>query len=377
MSSENTSKDPESSQSPWRNRAPRSTYGRLRDAREAEPRLEISPNQSVSDGEAGAESLAGRELAAALLNKNVHPVLIFGSKGSGKTSLIASLLRYMRDQPDADATVELAEDVYPNSNHPQWARQLEWSRDVFYKRVFGFIDGEAPPSTQQDQPFFVPVRITRKTGEQVTVAFLEGKGEWYQADMDASVPFKPFKDFLAGVLQNFSARASVIYLAPYVSWSHEEPPESRHLRLSDIGLVGAIESYENTRRAHVHHDQHLFLISKWDVFCGSIASYNFIDPDEDEILAVLSDRYKLSWTKFLNARFSEDQQNKGFSVFSSGVMDGNAIARVSDDDGELLMFYSRKLWDWVYCNATGQVLYQDVRPKPPGLVDKIIGWLRR
>jgi hypothetical protein len=317
----------------------------------------------------------GKELAKSFKDKNVHPVFIFGAKGSGKSSLIASILRYMRDREEAAASIELAESIFPEGDQ-WWVDSIEWSRDLFYKKVFAYVDNKAPEATQEAQPFFVPVKVTRKSGEEIYFAFLEGKGEWYQPDFSTNVPFRKFKGFLQGVLQNYNDKATVIYVAPFVTGSSFEPANSPYLRNSDIGLLGALEEYLSIRRAFAHQDQHMFLVTKWDVFCGSIASPSFIDPLGDEIQVVLRERYPLAWTRFLNSNFSGVIQNKDYSAFCSGLIDGTTIVSAAEEDDANVSFYARKLWDWLHENAVGGILYQDVRPKELTKVDKVLKWLR-
>ena len=317
----------------------------------------------------------GKELAALFKDKRVHPVFIFGSKGSGKTSLIASMLKYMRDRVEADATVELAEWVLPDGEG-WWSTSASWSRDLFYRKVLDYLDNVAPRATLEEQPFFVPVKLTRRNQEEVLFAFLEGQGEWYQPDLQAEVPFRRFKSFLHGMLQGFNDKATVVYIAPFVTESSMEASHSSHLRESDLGLLGAIDEYSRVRKAFAHQDHHLFLLTKWDVYCESVVSPSFLDPRGEEIVAVLRERYPLAWTRYMNAAFSIENQNKSYSTYCSGLINGQNIVLAAEGDDENVAFYARKLWDWLYGNATGGALYPDVRPRPPGLLDRVLKWLR-
>ncbi|MBP0639677.1 hypothetical protein [Cupriavidus sp. AcVe19-6a] len=326
------------------------------------------------DSSAEEELQMGKEMAAVFKDKGVHPVLLFGSRGSGKTSLIASLLKYMRDRPDADASIDLAEELFPEGD-PRWTKRIGWARDVFYKKSFEFIDRQAPATTQEAQPFFVPVRVTRKNGAYTYFAFLEGKGEWYMPDYEADVPFQRFRGFIQGLLQSFSSPATVLYVAPFVSEDKDEGPSAKGLQLSDMGLLGAIGEYGTVRKAMSHQDRHLFLVTKWDVCCDSIATEKFLEPEEEDIQTVLAERYQLSWTKYLNLPLSTE--NKSYSTYCAGVMDGRTISAPASEDSDRIAQFPRKLWDALYQNATGRVLYEDVQPRELGWLDKLLGLLRR
>ena len=330
---------------------------------------------SISEASEEEEIQMGKEVAAIFKDKGVHPVLIFGSKGSGKTSLIASLLKYMRDRPEAAASIELAEELFPE-NDPKWTRRIEWAQNVFFKTGFDFIvDRVAPPSTLESLPFFIPVKVTLQNGTFSYFAFLEGKGEWYMPDYDAQVPFRKFKGFIQGLLQSFSNTSTVLYIAPFVTEDKDEGPNTKGLRLSDVGLLGAISEYALIRKAMFHQDHHLFLVTKWDVCCDTIASEKFIEPDADEIQNVLRERYQLAWTKYLN--LSLPGENKSYSWYCSGVMDGRTVSTPAAEDSDRIAQFPRKLWDSLYQNATKKVLYEDVQPRELGFLDKLLRLLRR
>lgn len=330
--------------------------------------------EAYSSGLSVEEELQmGKEMAAIFKDKGVHPVLIFGSKGSGKTSLIASLFKYMRDRPEAAASIDLAEELFPEGD-PRWTKRIAWAREVFYKKAFEFIDKQAPATTQEDQPFFIPVRLTQN-GVFTYFAFLEGKGEWYMPDYQSDVPFRKFKGFIQGVLQAFSNPSTVLYVAPFVTEDKDEGPSAKGLRLSDVGLLGAIGEYAALRKAMFHQDRHVFLMTKWDVCCESIATERFVDPEAEEIQTAIQERYQLAWTKYSNLALPE--QNRSYSVYCAGVMDGRTISAPATEDSDRIARFPRKLWDALYQNATGAVLYQDVQHREPGWLEKLLRLLRR
>lgn len=337
------------------------------------------PEQSTSEDPDDQIKL-GQELATIFKDSGIHPVFIFGSKGSGKTSLLASLFRYIQVSERSDATLSFREDIFP-SGDDRWNRHTTWARDVFYRKVHDAINSKAPQATIEASPFFVPVKLTRSTGEEISFAFLEGMGEWYMPDENAEVPFKPFKGFLQGLLQQFNGSATVIYVAPFTTAGYSandtaESSKSADLRKSDLGLLGAINEYINLRRAQFHQDNHLFLMSKWDIFCGGVSSDSFFNPSGDDIQDAFKDRFIMAWTRFQNLNSSNVKQNKIFSAYCAGVISDLSILKPSQEDSEVIDRYPRKLWDWLHLSHSGIPLYQDMQPRRPNLLDRFIRLLR-
>jgi hypothetical protein len=334
-----------------------------------------SSSKVINSLDESSQVQLGKELAAIFKNHSIHPVFIFGSRGSGKTSFLASMFKYMRDREESEASIDLIEDVFPADNL-HWRDSLAWSRDLFYKKVFAYMDSTVPPATQEGQPFFVPIKLTRLNGEEVNFAFLEGKGEWYMPDYSADVPFKAFKGFLQGMLQHFNGPATVLYVGPYVTEASDESQKAQDLRDSDKGLLGALKQYKEQRKAYFHQDHHMFIVTKWDVYCESLASESFSDPDEDEIKNVARARFPLTWAQFMNVNMSSEIQNRSISTFCAGIIQGQNVVMPAEQDVHAIDFYPRKIWDYLYQNVTGGVLYSDVRPTPQGFLDRILNMLR-
>ncbi len=327
------------------------------------------------------QKLLGQELATIFKDNNVHPILIFGSKGSGKTSLLASLFGYIQQSDLAAATLALRDDIFPSQN-PQWTAHIAWARQLFHRIVLDFIGHKAPRSTSEESPFFVPVKLTLTTGDEASFAFLEGRGEWYMPDHNSDIPYKPFHALLEGLLQHYNGSATAIFIAPYTSGGYAprhggaEPSNSLDLRNSDLGLLGAINEYLGLRRAALHKDNFIVLMTKWDVFCEGISGDSFINPSGQEIQDALKQRFELSWVRFQNLNIVGTQQNKLFSVYCSGVIDGLVVIKPPQDDIDVINRYPRKLWNWLYTNNTGSPLYPDVLPRPEGILDRLIRVIR-
>jgi hypothetical protein len=325
------------------------------------------------------QALLGQELAALFKDAGVHPVLIFGSRGSGKTSMLASLFRYMQLEV-AQATLSLNESLLPTDD-PKWNPHAQLARQLYYGKVLDFIKRRAPPATQELTPFFIPVTLTRTSGEEARFAFLEGKGEWYMPNETADVPFKPFHGLLQGLLQNYNSEASVIYAAPYTTGvlsrgGAVESAGNANMQRSDLGLLGVINEYVNLRRATFHRDRHLFLLTKWDMYCDGLSDPAFQHPPGEALQGVIRERFPLAWARFQNLNFQGSAQNKMYSSYSAGLIDDLTVLSPAQSDSDIVDFYPRKLWDLLYEHHTGTPLYPDVRPRRPSLIDRFIQMIR-
>lgn len=339
----------------------------------------VSPSTAPAPAEMDAQMQLGQELATIFKNNNVHPVLIFGSAGSGKTSMLASLFRYMQ-LTQAEATQALHDELFP-SDDPRWQKHAVLARQLYYGKVLEFIELKAPQATLDATPFFIPVKVTRTTGEEATFAFLEGRGEWYMPAKNSDSPFRPFQSLLRGLLQNYNEKATAIYVAPCTTGvmsrdGRLEPANAPKMVDSDLGLLGALKEYVNLRRATFHRDRHVFLMTKWDLYCGGISEPEFVHPPPRLLSSVLQERFRFSWAHFCNLNFHGSSRNKMFSTYCSAVIDNMKVLSPAHADSAVVDFYPRKLWDLLYENHTGLPLYPDVRPRPPGPLDRLISWLR-
>jgi hypothetical protein len=338
--------------------------------------------ESVDMSDAGSNDQIelGNELAVKFKEQGVHPILLFGSQMSGKTSLLLSLLNYPRLDQRAEASIEFDESIYTDEQTIRLKSALNAGQMLFYRASQQWIGNAAPKATLDEHPFFVPVVLQKASGEQVKFAFLEGRGEWYTPDESSLRPYKKFKGLIQGFLQTFSNPVTVLYIAPYVAGSYGDTTSSlgnaELMKKSDLGLVGAIEEYMNARRGYFRNDYHILTMTKWDIKCGNVASDDFLDPLPSQISEELSGKFPLAWNKFNAMPMQNQPGNLKINVYSSGVIDGNRLNQLPSDDQYSLNRYPRKLWDRLYSNAGHGILYTDVQRKPPSLLDKLIDILK-
>jgi len=333
---------------------------------------------SVTD-DAGAER--GQALAQALSNSDCHPVLLFGAASSGKTAILLSLLKYINTSSDAAATISLDLGTLPNGGI--WDELRRYAERLFYAEGYEFLRQRAPEATTARYPFFVPIELKPHGAPRKKFAFFEGQGEWFHPDFDKSNPHPQFKEEITEFLRLYTGHVSSIYVAPYAvegydsAASQNAAEATKRIQERDFALGGIIDQYDNLRRTLVHRDQHLFILTKWDIRCGNLA-----DPEFREYLGVLDQelqlKYPISFQRFQNLAWLPDTpNNKVKGAYCAGIFtERRTLAPVAKADTEGVDRFARELWDWIYFSANATPLYDDVRAPKPSLLDKIMAWIR-
>jgi hypothetical protein len=340
-------------------------------AREEKAAPEEHVNQRIGTVESAVKM--GRHLAEQLEEQGYHPVVVFGSSNSGKTSMLASLLAYLQVAIETGVEIQLGAPIVVDDHaYGQWAH--DEATTFFHRSIQEWLGGVAHAKTISPNPFFIPV-IIRPQGNlpEARFAFLEGNGEWYQPDADTNAYFKPLKEEISGVLRHFQKGASFIHVAPFTqiaSW--EEPSqgkqhiESSEMSKANLGLVGAINSY-NAVRTVKHRDAHLFLITKWDAYAppGRIDGV-FSAPALEEVESVAKHKYQQSYAAFANMNLGDEVRwRKQIMQYCAGMISGREILKPTAENKEQLNRYPRVLWNWLYNNATRDDGHaRDLFPKP-------------
>jgi hypothetical protein len=340
----------------------------------------IAYADTASLSDEGRYVQAGQELAALFKDRDVHPVVVVGSRGSGKTTILASLLKYAMFSVEAGGTATLMDDLYPGDSEI-WKEQLNWARQLVEKTVASFDNSFAPPPTKTSEPFFVPITFTQSDGRLAKVAFLESMGEFYMLQENGDSPHKKFHTLLGSFLNSYTGEISVLYIAPVVTGEVSsngalESPSSKEMTARDLAMFGVIGQYINQRRGMFNRDRHLLLMSKWDVLFKTLSEPDLVDPPPDRIESVLASRYPKTWAKFSNIPMNEAVGNKRFSAYSAGMMFESRVLAASAEDRPKMEKFPRKLWDWLWMGATGTHLFVEFSPRKPNLLDRMIGWLR-
>jgi hypothetical protein len=317
-------------------------------------------------------------LARSLTEKKYHPVMLFGTAASGKSSMLASLFHYLQNDPRSGAICMLGEWIIPVDTELGGKVADQVSR-FFNNSVMKFNAGVALPRNKANiPPFFIPVILRPNNGKpEVRLAFLESAGEHYHVKEDTADYFPKLKNEILDVYQNFRGGLSVLVVAPYTlkdaygSQTIEEPDDSA-LQEVDQALYGALQSYQSNRR-WFDLDHHMFVLTKWDVYAKGISNPEFTNPPNGLVEKIIKERYRLAWNFF---QTMPKHGNSNSMQYSSGLISGVSVVSVPDKlKPSTINKFPRALWNWIYHNASGSTwLYGPVnRPKPNG----ILSWLKK
>jgi hypothetical protein len=316
-----------------------------------------SPPPSIAKS---AERREKVQLSGELLSKGYHPVMLFGTRASGKSSLLASLFYYLQSDPESPAIAVLGEWIVPTET--AYGQSVADAATRFFNHVVNnFHDGEAAPITQDEVPFYIPVILRPNNGQpEIKLAFLESKGEWYRIQRSSKDLFPELRDEVADVYQNYKYGISILLIAPYViGEAYSEDGESEwaksEMRDSDTALFGALQSYQMHRRDR-EMDRYLFVLTKWDARTRSIVDKEFTSPPRGLVSHLIAERFPKSWTLFQNMQSAEAESMQ----YSAGLMSGNARVEIPTHLKPIMSRYPKMLWRWLYSNATyGDELFVD------------------
>jgi hypothetical protein len=334
------------------------------------PGASIGSQQSVPDPaqhgiELGApESRApSQRLSAALETKGYHPVLIFGTRASGKSTLLTALFSYFQSDPESQATCILGDWIIPTDTTV--GAQLADEASRFFNRVVSeFHSGNAAPSTQFELPFFIPVVVHPSNGSPVVkLAILESKGEFYQVNPDSARYFPELREEITDIYQNYNGAISVIIVAPYVmseaytSTEGEPTALGDEFKLADDALLASLQSYLKHRQ-HPELDRFNFILTKWDVHTKGINTPTFYNPPGGLVESLVSKRFPKAFTVFQN--FSDSKGDRlSLMPFSAGVISGNDALPTPQKFRPIMHRFPNRLWNWLYMGAAnGKPLYE-------------------
>lgn len=326
---------------------PRSQWGSSADEPSAQAGFD------TSDHNHGAE-IAGKHgsLADELYRKGYHPVMLFGTRAAGKSSLLASLFHYLHSDPESPAIAVRGEWII--STESSYGQSVADSASRFLNHVMNdFHDGIAAPMTQEEHPFYIPIILRPNNGQpEVKLAFLESRGEWYAIKRDSKDLYPELRNEVAEVYRNFPNALSILLIAPYVigdAYSEQSSSEWAHneMRDSDTSLFGALQAYQLARQRR-EFDKFLFVLTKWDAHT-SIVEKEFVNPPRGMVAYLISQRFPKSWTLFQTMQTGDAQSMQ----YSAGIMSGDARVETPKHLQPIMNRFPQMLWRWLYSNCTG------------------------
>jgi hypothetical protein len=303
-----------------------------------------------------------------LLSIGRHPVMMFGTTSSGKSTILMSFISNLMANPEVSIT--LGEPIYPEKS-PNRSVAANFGHYFFERRAQDFIHGrQILNATELPFPIFLPINIQRVRDESpVRLAFLEGKGEWYEPSSasEGSI-YQDFKDEIADVLKYYDDSLTAIFIAPYSALDDQV-----RLRQNDIGLMGALNAYRKYR-SRQESDSLLFLLTKWDVHADPINDARFGYLNAADVADVLQQKYPDSWNAFQSMPRSMRNDRRYFMQYCAGYLVEEANRPPPESQRDIFERYPRTLLNWLYGNATRvtsrngrssreRVLFSDVLPR--------------
>jgi len=372
-----------------------------------EPSVEQNvPNFIINDDKILGEAL-GNQYANSMAEDGFHPVLIFGAPASGKTTFLLSLIRYMFVGQNCDAQIRLCLEPFPNEStgikaehkdldRDRWSAVKKYANDLFNKNATDFLQSnQIAPRTEVKFPFFIPIEITPKKEnlKPLKIAFLEGEGEWYRLNTDgeSTSPHKTFRHEILAFLERYPYPITAIFVAPFAIDGYESNQDGESSRSApkvkerDFALYGIIDQFEKARINQIGADNYLYLLTKWDIRCGSVSHPEFIYTDYNVVKTEINSKFPMSLNRFNNIREGEPVRVKGkiiknskktVSAYCAGIL-RYAVVSLPEESTRAVDHYSRKIWNYLYLNATNKYLYSEFEPKKIGLIEAIIGWIKK
>lgn len=230
----------------------------------------------------GFDASAGGDFVRFMEDRDIHPVLVFGTRASGKTTMLLSVLNYATGNNKSTLNAHMGENAFPPSIADAKTR-YEHALEFMNVRLPAFSNNALPPATQTVEPFFIPLDVEApgfgKRPLPCRLAFLEGLGEWYEMDEKTNnKTYKEIKPEITSIFKRFSKPISVIFVAPCY-----HPDGREELDYSHRCLANCINQYK-LHRNDKNHDNILLLLSKWDFLHHPAKSEDFADPSVNTLL---------------------------------------------------------------------------------------------
>ncbi len=309
-----------------------------------------------------------------------HPVMIFGTRASGKSTLLASIFNYIRTSTDSKSIVLFGDPIVPLDNN-YGLEVYDAAKEFFYNKVEDFMKGRAPAITQSKAPFFIPVIIRPSNGlPEIKLAFLESAGEWYMPNSNLAGLYQPLKEEIESVYRNFTQSITLLLVAPYTTQAAftdlpQEEVDSEEIRDSDSGLYGSLEKYQSMRfETYRQKDNYRFILTKWDVHTGGdIYHPDLANPSPQLISLKIKERFPQSWVIFESMG---DGNNKAVMPYSAGFIAVNDVIINPDDLRLQMLRFPRTLLDWIYGNVSGYSLYDQFHSKK-GFPNNVLSFFKK
>jgi hypothetical protein len=323
-----------------------------------EPELQEPAPQPDEIDHGAAGGAGGESLGKRLSDNGFHPVLVFGTAATGKTTFLTSMLSFFTSTPDVGVTITLGD---PISNTEVGRKAHESSEKLFHLQVNNYLNGLAPVQNQESFPFFVPVELRKRRNKSLTrIALMESSGElWGVATKKNFV--QEIREEIIDVYTNYPYPITVIMVVPYAmseGYTGEDASEADKSTFheSDIALHQTLQIYQRHRPPQIH-DSFYFVLTKWDLHTQALASEEFLNPDDEVVRELVRERFPRAFGHFENMA---DEDLAQCTPYSAGLIGGTKILEIPKNLKPALDEFPYRLWRWIYANATnGRDLYED------------------
>ncbi len=322
-------------------------------------------------------------LAEALLERDAHPVILIGTRATGKSVLLASLLSFFIRSPDTGALLSLGDPLLSAEN--DYGRRVnDKAKRFFNKTVLRFIEGVPPEQTTDVEPYYIPVQLSPvNRAPDASLAILEVSGEHYMLDRNSDVLVKEMREEIATVYADYPGPISIIIVAPYLEGDGYlaetdetvQDYERQRIKDIDVSISFALRDYISRRKHRIDNDRIMILMTKWDIHTEGIADEDFVRAPDELIQGLVAERYPttLNLCATLNQR-NNDQVT--YDVYSAGPMVGAQILPLDIDTQARVNLHAKRVWNWLYQNVhPGVNLNLKVSRKESGGLKSFLGKL--
>lgn len=312
--------------------------------------------------------ISGAQIARDMVNKGYQPVIFVGTANSGKTSVLLSLLALLRRRPELQMPAFLDE-ALAEAGSKLGNYQREMAITFFNRNVQNFIDGQVIAKTTVNVPFFVPVSVRPTNGTNLTFAFMESSGEWFQPKRNTNELFPPLKRHIEEFISTYEGGIIFIYALPFTQqqlWSTgaDMARDASQIADADLAVAGALQSYSKVRFDKTH-DRHLFLVTKWDgTAAGGNVTDTLVSTTHGHVSSFANEKYPQSMSLLNN--FGVDRERIALDHYCAAIINaqGPQIFKADNPLSEIVLKYPRDLWDFLYKQALINAGYPAKSPFP-------------
>lgn len=325
--------------------------------REKEEAQDTDADQVDRSTETGFDSNDDElSLGLRLLENDFHPVLIFGTRATGKTTFLTSMLAFFTSMPDVGVTVTMGDQL---SNSGAGVLAHESAERLFHLQVGDFINGTAPAVTQEAFPFFVPLELRKAGLQSITkIALMDSSGELWNVQSKKN-NVQELRSEIVDIYTNYPKPLSVLVVVPYAvsegyTGNDTGTADEDEFKTSDASLLQTLQIYQKNRPVGIK-DQFYFVLTKWDMHTQMIASEEFFDPDEELVAELVEQRFPRSFNFFKGMSHGNAAR---CTPYSAGLIGGTKVLEIPRDLKPVLQEFPYRLWRWIYANSTdGDDLY--------------------